>query len=77
MISLASFSTAANCLGGNRVGREIDGAALVAHVERHSREIVELLERRRQYVLPGVLLHVVAAALGVDRTLQHSSRLNG
>ena len=45
---------------------EIDGAALIAHVERDGREVVELLEGRREHMLAGVLLHVIATAVGVD-----------
>ena len=67
MISFASVSAARDLFRADRVGREIDGAALIAHVERDGGEVVELLERGRQDVLARVLLHVIATALGVDR----------
>ncbi len=75
MISLASRSAARNCCGLIDISGEIDGAALVAHVKRDGREVVELLEGGRQHVLAGVLLHVVATALDIDRAADRKTRL--
>ena len=53
-------------LGSDCIGREIDGAALLAHVERNGRETVQPFEGRREHMLSGVLLHVIEAPLGVN-----------
>jgi len=46
--------------------REVDGAAFVAHVERYGGKAEEPLESRRNHMLAGMLLHVIAAAGGID-----------
>src|ERR1019366_9671595 len=48
------------------LGREIDGAEVVAHVEGNGGEAVELFEGGREHMLSGMLLHVVTAAVGID-----------
>ncbi len=62
--------------GRERVGREIDGATLIAHVKRHSCKTVELFKCGRQHVLARVLLHVIAPPLDVDGAFDRVARLN-
>ena len=71
MISLARRSAASSCSAADRFGREIDGAEVVAHVEGNRWEVVELFEGRREHVLSGVLLHVIATAVIVDNATDH------
>ena len=54
---------------------EVDGAVVVRHVKGYGRNIEETNERRRQHVLAGVLLYVVAAAGGVDLSVDTGSGL--
>src|ERR1017187_10494571 len=48
------------------IGGEIDGAEVIAHVERDSGEAVEPFEGGGEHMLPRMLLHVVTAASGID-----------
>ena len=64
-----------NLLWVDLLGREIDGAVVVAHVKRHGREAVELFEGCREDVLAGVLLHVIATAVGIDFATNRYPRL--
>ncbi len=45
---------------------EVDGGARAAEMEAFSARPADRLERRRQHVLPGVLLHVVESTRPVD-----------
>ena len=62
-----------SCLRGDRSRGEVDGAALVAHVEGNRRKVVQLFECRRQHMLARVLLHVIETPLGVDETVHDRS----
>ena len=59
-------STARSIVRRRRLARKVDRRDLRAHVEAHGPVVEEPIERRRQHVLPGVLLHVIEAARPVD-----------
>ena len=52
-------------------------AIIVGHVERNRRNAEETNERGREHVLAGVLLHVIAAAGGVNLAVDAGSGLQG
>jgi len=56
---------------------EIDGARPLAEVERARRRAVDPLERRREQVLPVMLLHVVEAPGPVDAPFHFGAGLEG
>jgi hypothetical protein len=60
---------------GERWSIQIDRGVVVAHVKGDGRNVEEAHERGREDVLSGVLLHVVAAAGGVDLAADFGSRL--
>ena len=62
---------------GERRGVEVDRAVVVAHVEGDGRHVEEADEGGGEDMLSGVLLHVVAAAGGVDLAADFGSRLQG
>jgi len=55
-------------------GREVDGAGVVAHVERYGGKVEEPLESSRNHMLAGMLLHVIAAPVSVNLSLNQLSR---
>ena len=61
---------------GNRRRIEIDGAIVVGHVERHGLHIEQSDKCSGEHVLAGVLLHVIAAAVGVNLAVDGGSGLN-
>ena len=48
------------------LSRKVDGRRLRAEVEAHRAHAEQAIDRCRQHVLAGVLLHVVEAALPID-----------
>ena len=53
-------------LDGAHLAREIDRRRLRAEMKAHRPDVEETIERRRQHVLAGMLLHVVEAPAPVD-----------
>src|SRR6202034_2656960 len=60
---------------GQRRRVQIDRAIIVGHVERNRRQVVQPQESSGEHVLAGVLLHMVAAAGGVNLAVDAASRL--
>ena len=62
-------------LFGSQCGRgKVDGAIIVRHVKRKSRNLIKLDECCRENVLPGVLLHMFAPAVRIDGAVHVRSR---
>ena len=58
------------CLCGGKTGSlQVDGAAFFAHVETDGGHIEKFYERGGEHMLPGVLLHVVTTANGINAAL--------
>ena len=62
-----------NCFGVTRRSRD-RWCSSRRPCGRNGREVVQLLESGRENVLSGVLLHVVAAPLGIDHAANDSAR---
>ena len=75
MISLARRSADSICSLVRCGSVEVDRAVVVGHVERDGGHVEEADEGGGEHVLSGVLLHVVAAAGGVDLAADAGSGL--
>ena len=64
-------------LFGECRGIEVDRAVVVGHMEGDGRNVEEADECGGKDMLSGVLLHVVAAAGGVDLAADFGARLQG
>jgi hypothetical protein len=62
---------------GSDLSREIDGRRQLPHVETLGAHAEEAIERRRQHVLPGVLLHVIEPPRPVDGAADHLAWFQG
>ena len=56
------------------VGRQIDRAAFISHVERDGLHVVKLHKCGRENVLSRVLLHVIATAQRIDEAADLSGQ---
>src|SRR5258708_2729657 len=71
---IGSLLGRSNLLRAYRRRRQINRAIVFAHVERDGRQLVKLNKSCRENMLPGVLLHVVAAAFPINAAADPDAR---
>src|ERR1019366_2681678 len=64
-------------VGGLQLASQVDGRDIGAEMKAHRPRAEQPVERGRQYVLPGMLLHVIEAARPVDHAVNALADLQG